>query len=461
MGFRYNPHSVQRTAEGTDGLAPSASGGSQVAKLYVERGPLRGKELPLEEGKVYVLGRDAASALAFPDGLTSRQHCSIRCSKGRFLLRNLNSRNGTFVNGEEVAKAPVELKIGDQIEVGEALISLLGDEERATEGGLVGREIAGYQILERVGRGGMGTVYRARQLSLDRVVAIKVLSPSLARDAEFIDKFTQEARAAARLVHPNIVRALDVGKEGSIYYLAMEYMAGGSIEDRIEREGRIAPDRAVPMLMDVARGLAYAEAQGVVHRDIKPENLMLDGQGAVKIVDMGIAGQLEGRRSIAQTEGVFGSPHYIAPEQAAGERIDQRVDIYSLGASAYRMLSGRTMFTGDSQTEIMAKHVNDEPEPLRRVAPWVPKRLCDIVMNMVEKDPDERYRSAQEVLDALQRLSAEGGGPRPTELRHIPVAAEKPRLSRSERQRRQMMIVGGIIGVLALLVILILIFSSR
>ena len=431
-----------------------------MAKLYVERGPLRGKELHLDEGRVYTIGRDPSCALMFPDSLTSRKHCSIHCTKGRFILRDLNSRNGTFVNGEELQKS-VEIKLGDQVEVGEGLVSLLSDEERQTEGGLVGRDIAGFQILERVGRGGMGTVYRAKQLSLDRVVAFKVLSPSLAWDKEFIERFMQEARAAARLVHPNIVRALGVGREGTIYYLAMEYMSGGSIEDKIESEGRIAPDRSLPMLMDVARGLAYAETMGVIHRDIKPENLMLDEQGAVKIVDMGIAGQLEGRRSLSQAEGVFGSPHYIAPEQAAGERIDQRVDIYSLGASAYRMLSGRTVFTGSSQTEIMAKYVNEDPVPLRRVAPWVPKRFCDVVMKLLSKDPDDRYASAGDVLEAFDKLGAEpSGGPRPTALRKVPTAERKPTMSRYQKQRRNRIILLCVIAALAVLVVVLLLIPK-
>jgi len=434
--------------------------GSLVAKLYVERGPLRGKELRLEEGRVYTIGRDTGCALTFPDSLTSRQHLSVRCTRGRLVLRDLSSRNGTFVNGQEVRKT-VALKLGDQIEVGETLLSLLADDERPTQGGLVGREVAGFEILERVGRGGMGTVYRARQLSLDRIVAFKVLSPSLAWDEESIERFVREARAAARLVHPNIVRALGVGREGPIYYLAMEYMTGGSIEDKIEGEGRIAPDRAVPMLMDVARGLAYAESQGVVHRDIKPENLMLDEHGTVKIVDMGIAGQLEGRRTLAQTEGVFGSPHYIAPEQAAGERIDYRVDLYSLGASAYRMLSGRTVFQGESQTEIMARHVNEDPMPLKRVAPWVPRRFCDVVMRMLEKDPDDRYQSAAEVLEALEGLGGDGtSGPRPSALRNVPGTERKPRRSRAARRRRNRMILVGVIVVLVILVLLILILPG-
>jgi len=458
MGVLYNPLRFVVTARG-ELIRINAVRGRHVAKLYVERGPLRGKELQLEEGKVYVLGRDAACALQFPDALTSRQHLTVRASKGKFFLRDLNSSNGTFVNGELVHKTS-ELKLGDQVEAGETLLSLLADDERPTEGGLVGREIAGYKIIERVGRGGMGTVYRARQLSLDRIVALKVLSPSLAWDKEFIERFMQEVRAAARLVHPNIVHALDVGQEGTIHYFAMEYMAGGSIEDRIEREGRIAPDRAVPMLLDVARGLAYAEEQGVVHRDIKPENLMIDDQGAVKIVDLGIAGQLEGRRSYTQSEGVFGSPHYIAPEQAAGERIDHRADLYGLGASAYRMLSGRTLFTANSQAEIMSKHVNEDPDPLQQVAPWVPRRLCKVVMKMIEKDPDDRFASARDVIQALEGLSAEAAaGPRPTELRHIGDLVEKRKPRLYERRRRNKRVLVGVIVGLVLLAIALLVIS--
>ena len=417
-----------------------------MAKIYVERGPLRGQEVHLEEGRVYVFGRDPKCVLSFPDQLTSRQHFTVRASKGRYYLRDLNSSNGTYVNGEPVRKT-VELKLGDQIEAGETLLSLLSDDERRTEGGLVGQVIAGYEVLERVGRGGMGTVYRARQLSLDRIVAFKVLSPSLAWDEEFIERFMDEARASARLVHPNIVRALDVGKAEGIYYFVMEYMPGGSVEDQIEREGRIAPDRAVGILVDVARGLSYAEEQGVVHRDIKPENLMFDEEGTVKIVDLGIAGQVRGRRGFEQTEGVFGSPHYIAPEQAAGERIDHRADIYGLGASAYRMLSGRTLFTGASQAEIMAKHVNEEPEPLWKVAPWVPRGLCKVVMKMVGKDPDERYQSAREVIAALEELGA-GTPPRPTELRHAGRLTAKRKPRRAERERRNKLILAGVIAAL-------------
>ena len=432
-----------------------------MAKIYVERGPQRGKEIYLEEGKICTVGRDTNCAIRFPDSLTSRQHCSFRLTRGRIVVRDLNSRNGTFVNGEEIHK-PAELRLGDQVEVGETLVSLLADDERQTEGGLVGREVAGYRILERVGRGGMGTVYRAEQLSLRRIVAFKVLSPSLAWDKDSIERFMQEARSSARLVHRNIVQALDVGREGSIYYFVMEFMPNGSIEDTLESEDRVAPARAIPMLINVARGLAYAESQGVVHRDIKPDNLMLDEHGTVKIVDMGIAGRLEGRASLTQKDGVFGSPHYMAPEQAAGERIDHRVDIYGLGASAYRMLSGRTVFTGESQTEIMGKHVNEQPDRLKRTAPWVPKSLCDIVMKMLGKKPEERYQSASEIVDALEKLSADGtAAKRPAELKRMPLRDEKPKLSRHQRQRRNRIILLALIGALVVIVVLVLLIPTR
>jgi serine/threonine protein kinase len=189
---------------------------------------------------------------------------------------------------------------------------------------------------------------------------------------------------------------------------------------------------------------------------------MLDEHGTVKIVDMGIAGRLEGRASLAQKDGVFGSPHYMAPEQAAGERIDHRVDIYGLGASAYRMLSGRTVFTGESQTEIMSKHVNEQPDRLKRVAPWVPKSLCDIVMKMLRKKPEERYQSASQVVETLGKLSSDGtAAKRPTELKRMPIRDERPKLSRHQRQRRNQLILLALIGALVVIVVLVLLIPTR
>ncbi|MBM4042962.1 MAG: FHA domain-containing protein [Planctomycetes bacterium] len=433
-----------------------------MAKLYVERGSLRGRELILAEGKACTVGRSSSCALSLSDHLTSREHFRVIAKGGRYFVEDLGSSNGTFVNGAQITKVS-ELKLGDQIEAGDTLVSLLADDERRTTGGLVGREIAGYQILERVGRGGMGTVYRARQVSLDRIVAFKVLSPNLAGDQEFIQRFTDEVRAAASLAHPNIARALDVGQDDATHYFVMEFMAGGSFDDRIEKEGRIAPDRAVPMLLDIARGLAYAEERGIVHRDIKPENLMVDEQGVGKIVDLGIACERKGKSRADQSEGVFGSAHYIAPEQASGEKIDSRADIYGLGATAYHMLTGRTMFTGESQEEIMAKHVDEAPEPIEKVAPWVPRSLCAVVTRMVAKDPDERYGSARELIEALESLGAGAvAGVRPIELRHVDRlrgTSGTSRTDRLKRERRTKFIIAGVIGGLLLLVALVFLLT--
>jgi len=433
-----------------------------VAKLYVERGPLRGSELPLAEGRTYTLGRSSSCALSLPDTLASREHASVTVKDGHVYVRDLGSSNGTFLNSQPLAK-PQEMKLGDQLEIGDTLLSLLSEEERRTTGGLVGREIAGYKILERVGRGGMGTVYRAHQKSLDRIVAFKVLSPSLAWDKEFTQRFAAEVRSAARLAHPNVVRALDVGEDGPIHYFCMEFMPGGSIDDWIERDGRVAPDRALPMLLDIARGLAYAEEQGVVHRDIKPENLMLDEHGVAKIVDLGIACEGKGSRGAAQSEGVFGTAHYIAPEQAAGERIDSRADIYGLGATAYHMLSGRTLFSGESQSEIMAKHVEEAPEPLDQVAPWVPRSLCAVVMKMLEKDPAARYGSARELIEALENIASGAAAVRrPIALQKvgkITALTDKPKTNRLERQRRNRLIILCVIGGLVALALLLFLLT--
>ena len=318
-----------------------------------------------------------------------------------------------------------------------------------------------YKIIRELGTGGMAWVYLAKDLKDHQEVAVKVMYPQYSDDVSYVQRFTREAKLAIQLSSPHIVKVLNYGSDRDIHYLVMENVAGEDLKSVLQRRGPLPYQEVLGIAAQVARALHHANEHGIVHRDIKPENLMLDEHGTVKIVDMGIAGQLEGRRTLAQSEGVFGSPHYIAPEQAAGERIDFRVDLYSLGASAYRMLSGRTVFQGESQTEIMARHVNEDPVPLKRVAPWVPRRLCDVVMRMLEKDPDDRYQSAAEVLEALEGLGGDGtSGPRPSALRNVPGTELKPRLSRAARRRRNRMILVGVIAALVILVLLILILPG-
>jgi serine/threonine-protein kinase len=195
---------------------------------------------------------------------------------------------------------------------------------------------------------------------------------------------------------------------------------------------------------------------------MKPENLMLDEHGVAKIVDLGIACERKGRRGADQSEGVFGSAHYIAPEQASGEKVDSRADIYGLGATAYHMLSGHTMFTGESQEEIMRKHIEEEPEPLAATAPWVPRSLAAVVTKMTAKEPDERYGSARELIQALESLGAGAAVTRPIELRHVDQlrgTSGTSKTDRLQRERRNKLLIAGVIGGLVLLAALVLLLS--
>jgi serine/threonine-protein kinase len=375
-----------------------------------------------------------------------------------YKMIDLGSHNGVYLNGEKLApNSESALKFNDSIRLGETEL-VLQEAAPDDEGELAGRRLGSYQLVKRIGSGGMGEVYRAVQIALGRPVAIKILSPELTEDVSFVQRFMTEARAAGKLNHPNVVQVHEVGESDGIYYYSMEFLAGGSVQDQIRGGRKLPVERAIKIVLGAAKALEYAEKQGVIHCDIKPDNLMLTEDGEVRLADLGIARTVASRGAkVKQEGGVLGSPHYMAPEQAAGEAIDHRVDVYGLGATAYTMLSGRTLFTGESQLEIMSKHVNDDPENLGVVAPWVPKRLCKVVMTMVAKDPADRYQSAAEAIQALQELSgAEDRTPRPSELRRVPTGKRKPATERYARERRNKLILAGVVVALVVLTILLL-----
>ena len=264
---------------------------------------------------------------------------------------------------------------------------------------LVGRTIGGYRIERYVGKGGMGTVYRAVQISLDRVVALKILSPQLVADPAFVELFFREARSAGKLNHPNVVQVYDVGEQAGIYFYSMEFMEGGTLEARIQREGKIPLEEAVAIVRDAARGLQFAEAHKLVHRDIKPDNLMISAHGHAKIADLGLAAAhktSEGRKGK-----VLGTPHFISPEQARGGPVDARSDLYSLGATFFRILTGKTPFTGRDVREIVQKHLKEEAPLLRTIDPEIPEEIEATVATLLQKDPAKRCASASELADAL------------------------------------------------------------
>ncbi|MFH1731920.1 MAG: FHA domain-containing serine/threonine-protein kinase [Planctomycetota bacterium] len=374
-----------------------------MPKIVVEKGSGRGDTFRITKDEELHIGRDTSSDIVLTDTLVSRRHLSIEGRHGGFFVRDADSLNGLYVNGERVAEA--RLRPGDKIQAGGCLLSFLDDDERRMSGGLIGWEVAGHRIVERLGRGGMGTVYKAVQLSLERPVAIKFLASEFVRDPEFIDRFVTEARAAGHLNHRNIVEVFDTGRWEGLCYYTMEYMPFGNIRDQIAGGQKLPLVNALPMMIDVAQALLYAEKKGIVHRDIKPDNLMIGYDGVVKVGDLGIAKALHDAPAVAQADGVYGSAHFMAPEQALGRDIDCRVDIYAMGATFYRVLTGNVLFRGESQKEILLKQINEKPTPIRELEPSVPKELAHVIERMLEKSPDKRYRSAGDFCGILEALA--------------------------------------------------------
>jgi len=283
---------------------------------------------------------------------------------------------------------------------------------KAIEDPLVRRVICGCEIVALVSQGGMGRLYQARQLSLDRTVAVKVLSPELVANHEFLARFRREAKALANLVHPNIVAVHDFGHEGDIHAIVMEYVEGESVADILACTNIIPPLRAVNIVRQVAEGLECAHQRGIIHCDLKPENILITPDGVAKVVDFGLAKSLRGNASRVTQEGtILGTPTYMSPEQCEGGPLDGRSDIYSLGATFYRMVAGRDAFEGENAFAIMLKHQKEPPPDPRQFNGDLPREVARVILRMMEKDPARRYQSASEVVGALRAIE-EGVEPR-------------------------------------------------
>ena len=265
-----------------------------------------------------------------------------------------------------------------------------------------------YAVIERVGVGGMAEVYRARDELLGRDVAVKVLSERLSTDRSFVERFRREAQAAANLSHPNIVSLYDYGSDNGDYYIVMEFIDGRGLDEIIRAEGPLMPERAGEIAADVARALERAHAQGLVHRDVKPNNIMITSYGQTKVTDFGIVRALGGdsEATMTQTGMVIGTAAYLSPEQAQGAPVDARSDVYSLGCVLYESLTGQPPFTGDTPLSIAYKHVREHAEPPSSVNPDVPGSLDAITMKALAKNPANRYSSAKEMREDLERFAA-------------------------------------------------------
>lgn len=275
---------------------------------------------------------------------------------------------------------------------------------------LTGQRLNDYQLLRQLGRGAMASVYLAEQQSLARRVALKVLAAELCRDQAYVDRFQHEARAAASLVHPGIVQVYEVGKfsiDGlERHYLAQEYVADGTLGRHAQRTGALDPGRVLEVLWQVGAALAAAAERGLVHRDIKPDNLMVDRSGAIKVADFGLARLVEANTPRMTQAGVaMGTPLYMSPEQIEGREIDSRSDLYSLGVTAYQLLTGDTPFTGDTPLSVAVQHLNSDPDPVAERRPETPPELAEVIDRLIAKSPDERYASPQAMLEELSYVA--------------------------------------------------------
>ena len=359
-------------------------------RLTVETGPLSGTVIHLERDVPTLIGSSPASALRIQEAGVIEEHAVVKALKGSGF--GIKAHGAVRVNGSEVQASP--LSDGDVIEIGTTRIAFGQTQERGLP------NISGYRIIDVLGRGGMGTVYRAEQVSLHRQVALKVLKQEQTSDPSFIAQFVAEARAAAKLQHPNVVSVFDVEHDGDTYYYAMELMHEGSCEDWLKQNGVMPVDRALQVIADAAAGLAYAESLGIVHRDIKPDNLMLDQHGAIKIADLGLASNA----TDATEERAIGTPHFMAPEQVLSKDLDHRTDLYALGCTFYRLVTGKTPFRGQTVKDILRAQVKDQPEPASRVNPEVPAEVAAIIQRLMAKEPNDRYQTANDLIEELEAL---------------------------------------------------------
>jgi hypothetical protein len=322
----------------------------------------------------------------------------------------------------------------------------------------VGDLLAGrYELEDLVGEGGMSTVYRAHDTVLDRLVAIKVLHEHFSHDPEYIERFRREARAIARLTHPNVVTVIDRGEFEGRQFIVFEHVQGETLKDLIRREGPLPVERALRLVHQVGRALAYAHELEIVHRDVKPQNVLLTPDGTAKVTDFGIARWGGPEESLTETGTVLGTSDYIAPEQASGEPVDERSDQYSLGVVLYELLTGEVPYPGDSAMAVAMRHLRDPVPSVRSARPDVPPRVDAIVSRAMAKRPRDRFPTMEAMTAALEAAFGETRGARrataaeATEvLEPAPTPTPRPRRERPSGRPRAAVVAVLIVAGLAL-----------
>ena len=373
-------------------------------KLVVEQGKDSGAEV-LVTGSL-VAGRDTTCGLVLHDRQASRQHARFEAHGERLKVQDLGSRNGIVING--VLAREGELKVGDRVTVGGTVL-------RVAAGGVgpwSGKTVGGYRFLDKIGEGGMGEVYRAEQLSMNRFVAAKVLAARLREDPKYIDQLVREARSAAQLNHPGLIQVHDVIQDPEMIFFSMELVQGSTLRELL-RKGPLGVPQALSITRQVLEALKYAHAKGIVHHDVKPENVMLGEDGRVKLADLGIA-QPAGAKVQENAAGrrtLLGTPQYMPPDQITADKVDPRFDLYALGATCYHILGGKPPYRGASPEEIVRQLAAGPPAPLASLTPGLPADVVAFVEHLMARTPANRTPTAEQALREVAALQAKYGDP--------------------------------------------------
>ena len=404
-------------------------------------------QFAVDEAAPLTVGRSVGNTVQTHDSKISRHHCEVRATPDGFFIRDLGSRNGTFVNGARITEA--RLRNDDRIQVGLAHlvfrceVSESGEETQVAPphlcaacgkivpldtlstarqtrtriychscigaSPLLGRVIGGYEIVQPIGRGSMGAVFKAEQLSMGRLVALKILHDELTADEQAVTRFLREARAGGQFSHPNIIRIYDMNEADGHYYISMEYAQGGDVGALLEREGPLPIRRVLDILISACSALAHAHAAGIIHRDVKPSNLLLTRDGIAKLADLGLAKSLDaaGLSSLTSTGAALGTLLYLPPEQLAdAHAVDARADIYSVGATGYHLISGEHAYRATTVTDLARAMRSQTPRPLRSYRDDVPSELDAAIARAMAVDPAHRFQTADEFRLALKAVKA-------------------------------------------------------
>jgi serine/threonine-protein kinase len=368
-----------------------------MPRLVVEKGADEGSEFELS-GKKMAIGRRSENDIPIRDLGASRIHAEIIKRGKEYVVRDNKSKNGTLLNGNPVDEKLLEP--GDRITIGGTILAYYLDEAKSR---WVGKKLGGYEIVEFLGKGGMGAVYKGRQISMERFVALKILNEKLVNDKDFIERFLQEAKSAGRLNHPNIIQVIDIDMSDGTYFFSMEYVDGPTVGRILKEKGQLLVDESLEIVASTAEALHFAHKNALIHRDIKPDNVMINSEGQVKLADLGLARNpdddmvdlVDGKKI------VWGTPSYMSPEQAMGHKLDGRSDLYSLGATWYQMLTGNAPFKGKTGPEIMQQHISSRVPNIHKKNDQVPKEVSTMIEKLLRKRAEDRYQSGEELSMAV------------------------------------------------------------